>query len=85
MKQLSLRKGFAFAAALLLVGAAIAVAVATRGSGSTIARTDLTRLSKAGDPDAAAATAKDTPGEGPDVGRPAAEEWAQDAVSKLEP
>ena len=33
MSQLSLRKGFAFAAALLLVGAAIAVAVATHGSG----------------------------------------------------
>ena len=79
MKQLSLRKGFAFAAALLLVGAAIAVAVATHGSGSTTARTDLTRLAKGGDPDAAAATAKDTPGEGPDVGRPAAEEWAHKA------
>ena len=52
MKQLSLRKGFAFAAALLLVGAAIAVAVATHGSGSTTARTDLTRLAKGGDPDA---------------------------------
>ena len=79
MKQLSLRKGFAFAAALLLVGAAIAVAVATHGSGSTTARTDLTRLAKGGDPDAAAATAKDTPGEGPDVGRAAAEEWAHKA------
>ena len=76
MKQLSLRKGFAFAAALLLVGAAIAVAVATHGSGTTIARTDLTRLAKVGDPDA---TAKFTPGEGPDVGRPAAEEWAHKA------
>ena len=54
MKQLSLRKGFAFAAALLLVGAAIAVAVATHGSGSTIARTDLTRIAKRVDPDAQA-------------------------------
>ncbi len=33
MSQLSLRKGFAFVAALLLVGAAVAIAVATHGSG----------------------------------------------------
>ena len=32
MSQLSLRKGFAFVAALLLVGAAVAIAVATHGS-----------------------------------------------------
>ena len=77
MKQLSLRKGFAFAAALLLVGAAIAVAVATHGSGSSVARTSVTHIAK-GDPDAQASL-KYTPGEGPDVGRPAAEEWAHKA------
>ena len=33
MSQLSLRKGFAFVAAFLLVGAAVAIAVATHGSG----------------------------------------------------
>ena len=58
MRQLSLRKGFAFAAALLLVGAAIAVAVATHGSGST--RVALTPKAMSGDPDAGASL-KETP------------------------
>lgn len=63
MKHLSLRKGFAFAAALLLVGAAIAVAVAAHGSGASNARAQLTHIAKGGDPDAQASL-KDTPGEG---------------------
>ena len=58
MRQLSLRKGFAFAAALLLVGGAIAVAVATHGSGST--RVALTPKAMSGDPDAGLSL-KETP------------------------
>jgi hypothetical protein len=78
MSQLSLRKGFVFAAALLLVGAAIAVAVATHGSGATTARTELTRIAKAGDPDAGSAKTK--PGEGtPGIARAAAEEYTHKA------
>lgn len=78
MSQLSLRKGFVFAAALLLVGAAIAVAVATHGSGATTARTELTRIDKSGDPDAGSAKTK--PGEGtPGIARAAAEEYTHKA------
>src|SRR5262249_21545344 len=61
MSQLSLRKGFVFVAALLLVGAAVAIAIATRGSGASNARAELTRIAK-GDPDAQS-SAKDSPGE----------------------
>lgn len=72
MKQLTLRKGFAFAAALLLVGAAIAVAVATHGSGASSAKAQLTHIAK-GDPDAQA-SAKDTPFEAKNGATRAAEE-----------
>ncbi len=78
MSQLSLRKGFAFAAALLLVGAAIAVAVVTHGSGSSNARTELTHIAKKGDPDLG--NAKATPGEGsPGAVRAAEEDYAHRA------
>jgi DNA-binding XRE family transcriptional regulator len=83
MKQLTLRKGFAFAAALLLVGAAIAVAVATHGTSSSNARTELTRIAK-GDPDALGSV-KDTPAE-PKTGvvRAAEEDYAHRAYPGTE-
>jgi hypothetical protein len=82
MSQISLRKGFAFAAALLLVGAAIAVAVATHGSGSTQAA--LTPKALSGDPDAGASL-KETPLE-PKTGvvRAAEEDYAHRAYPGTE-
>lgn len=72
MSQLNLRKGFAFAAALLLVGAAVAIAVATHGSGASNA-SQLTHIAK-GDPDMKGSL-KDTPGEGANVDRAAQEAY----------
>lgn len=79
MKQLSLRKGTVLVVALLLVGAAIAVAVATHGSTNAKGAALTKAFAGKGEPDARA-SAKETPGEGlPAAARAAQEAYAQRA------
>jgi hypothetical protein len=84
MMQLTLRRGAIFVAALLLLGAAIAVAVATHGSGTANGAAATQRVAKKGDPDALA-SAKEKPGEAqPGVAQAAAEDYAHRAFPGTE-